>query len=174
MALLTNVRNFPITKVLVGTILMIPALVGVIWDEVLLAGPIMFLVAISQYVLGDVLGFVVAYIAFCLLCAAIGLSLLTVWLRFFAKKEQVQERLDKQPKNWRERLVLRLAKLARSIGALACAVLLGPVFGWPVFRLLGYSKRDVYRLTITAAWIFGGIWVPFYGGMWNFGFSRLF
>jgi hypothetical protein len=159
---------------LIWAVLAIPALAGIFWDEVLLAGPIMALVAAFQHLLGYIFGFAVAYIIFCLLWAAIGLSFLTVWLRYFAKKEQAQERLDKQPKNWRERLVLWLANLARTLGAMAGAVLLGPVFGWPVFRLLGYSKRDVYRLTIAAAWLFGAVWVPIYGlGLWGEGLSRI-
>ena len=181
MALLTTVRNFPIWRALIAAVLLIPAFAGVIWDEVLLAGPIIFLV--------ERLGFWLGYVVFCLAWSGIGLFVLSVWLRIepwvkehifskiFGKKEQPAEskQEEEKPKNWRKRLVLWIAGFARAIGALAAAVILGPVFGWSVFRLLGYRERDVYAFTIIAAWIFGGIWVPFYGlGVWGFGLSRLF
>ncbi|MDP2721007.1 MAG: hypothetical protein Q8O75_03650 [bacterium] len=181
MALLTTVRNFPIWRALIAAVLLIPAFAGVVWDEVLLAGPIIFLV--------ERLGFWLGYVVFCLAWSGIGLFVLSVWLRIepwvkehifskiFGKKKQPAESTqeEEKPKNWRERLVLWIAGFARAIGALAAAVILGPVYGWAVFRLLRYRERDVYAFTIIAAWIFGGIWVPFYGlGVWGFGLSRLF
>lgn len=182
MALLTTVRNFPILRGVIAAVLMIPVVAGVIWDEVLLAGPIIFLV--------ELLGFWPGYVVFCIIWAAIGLFILSVWLRiepwvrehvfskiFGAKEQPETEKVqtEDKPSNWRERLVLWVAGLARAVGALAAAVILGPVLGWSVFRILGYRERDVYAFTIAAAWIFGGIWVPFYGlGVWGFGLSRLF
>lgn len=181
MALLTTVRNSPITRAVVAGVLLIPAFAGAIWDEVLLAGPIIFLV--------EHLGFWLGYVVFCLVWAAIGLFVLSIWLRIepwvkehifskiFGKKEQPVETKQEEdtPKKWREKLVYWIAGFARAIGALAAAVILGPVFGWSVFRLLGYRERDVYAFTIVAAWIFGGIWVPIYDlGVWGQGFSRLF
>jgi hypothetical protein len=180
MALLTNMRNIGVTKILLGAILMIPAAAGVIWDEVLLAGPIIFLV--------NTFGFWLGYVVFCLVWAGLGLFVLSVWLRIepwvkehifskiFGKKQQaVGETKKAGSKNWRERLVLWIAGLARALGALAAAVILGPIYGWAVFKLLGYRERDVYAFTIVAAWIFGGVWVPFYGlGVWGLGLSRLF
>jgi hypothetical protein len=122
-----------------------------------------------------------------LIWAGIGLFVLSVWLRIepwvkkhilskaSGKKEQVEKEVREKSQSWRERLVLWIARLARAFGALAAAVILGPVYGWAVFKLLGYRERDVYAFTIMAAWIFGGIWVPFYGlGVWGLGLSRLF
>lgn len=182
MALFTTVRNFPIFRGLVAIVFAIPVIAGVVWDEVLLAGPIIFLV--------EVLGFWLGFVVFCTLWAALGLFVLSVWLRIqpwvtkhitskiFGKKEEpveTEEEEEKEPSNWRKRLVLWIANFAKALGALAAAVILGPVFGWPVFRVLGYRERDVYAFTIAAAWIFGGIWVPFYAlGIWGFGLSRLF
>ncbi len=182
MAILTTVRNFPVFRWIATAVLLIPVTAGIIWDEVLLAGPIIFLV--------ELLGFWLGYVVFCTLWAALGLFVLSVWLRIepgikkhifskiFGKKEkpiEVGKETEKEPSNWRKRLVLWIAGFAKALGALAAAVILGPVFGWPVFKILGYRERDVYLFTIGAAWVFGGIWVPFYGlGVWGFGLSRLF
>ncbi|OGY30393.1 MAG: hypothetical protein A3F35_03010 [Candidatus Woykebacteria bacterium RIFCSPHIGHO2_12_FULL_45_10] len=171
--------SHPVVRILVGAGLAIPAAAGIVWDEVLLAGPIIFLV--------NFLGFWLGYVVFCLAWAGIGLFVLSVWLRIepwvkrnifskiFGKKEAKPEVERSEPANWRERLVLWIANLTRTLGALAAAVVLGPVYGWTVFKLLGYKERHVYAFTIAAAWIFGGIWVPFYGlGVWGFGLSRVF
>ncbi len=181
MALLTTVRNFPVTRALVWAVLAIPALVGVFWDEVLLAGPIMALVATFQHLLGYFPGFAVAYVVFCLFWTALGFFLFTLWLRiepWFRKtlklKEREQKPTEEKKHTWRERLVLRLAQTAKILGVLTVMVMLGPALGWPAFKLLGYTERDVYTLTVAAAWIFGGIWVPIYGlGVWGEGLNRL-
>ena len=181
MALLTTVRKFPVTRALIWSVLAIPALAGVFWDEVLLAGPIMFLVAVSQYVLGDVLGFIVAYIVFCLAWMAIGFFFFTLWLRIeplvrriLRLKEKENPPVEERKHTWRERLVMYLARTAKILGVLAAMVVLGPTLGWPAFKLLGYTEREVYILTIVAAWIFGAIWVPIYGlGVWGEGLNRL-
>lgn len=58
--------------------------------------------------------------------------------------------------------------VSRSFGALVVMGAVGPAFGWPLFRLLGYSRPTTYALTLSAAAVFGGIWVPFYGlGVWS-------
>ncbi len=55
----------------------------------------------------------------------------------------------------------------RSFAALVSMMLLGPALSWLLFRLLGYSDRTTYALTVAAAPVFGAIWVPFYGlGVW--------
>lgn len=183
--MLTTVRNNSVLKSAIGLVLAIPTIAGVIWDEVLLAGPIIVLV--------NFLGFWLGYVVFCFLWAAVGLFVLSIWLRiepwvqrnvlskiFGQKQDKEEGERVTAPTNWRERIVLWFAGIARALGALAAAVILGPVFGWPVFKLLGYRERDVYALTIAAAWIFGAIWVPFYGlgvwglGVWGLDLSRLF
>jgi hypothetical protein len=174
----TQKRN-GVSRVLFTTVLAIPALAGVIWDEVLLAGPIIFLV--------KVLGFWLAYFVFCALWAGLGLFLLLVWLRvepwvrehFLGPKKIAETSSDnleqEKARDWRERVALSLAKIAKILGALTAGVLLGPVFGWPLFKLLGYNQKQVVGLTISASFIFGAIWVPFYGlGVWGLGLSRLF
>ncbi|OGY22898.1 MAG: hypothetical protein A2172_03085 [Candidatus Woykebacteria bacterium RBG_13_40_15] len=176
LALLTTAKR-PL-RFAITALLAIPVIAGVVWDEVLLAGPIIFLV--------DVFGFWLGYVVFCLAWAGIGLFVLSVWLRIepwvkkhllhpiFGKRESKNKK-EERSKSWRERLVFWFARMTRAIGALAAAVILGPVYGWAVFKLLGYRERDVYILTLIATWIFGAIWVPFYGlGVWGFGLSRLF
>lgn len=161
----------------VGLLLAVPAFVGVVWDEVLLAAPIVVLV--------EALGFWLAYVFFCIAWAAIGLAVLSVWLR---AEPWIKRRLGKAEsppdppggngklpsEGWKGRTIAWFAGIARVLGALAVGVLLGPVFGWPAFKLLGYNERSVYGLTFLTSWIFGAVWVPFYGlGVWGFGLSRL-
>lgn len=63
-----------------------------------------------------------------------------------------------------ERWVRRVASTAgprlRSFSALVTMVYLGPVLGWGLFRLLGYTRKSTYALTVLAAPIFAAIWVP--------------
>lgn len=181
MAILTNAKNIPVIRWIIALILLIPAIAGVIWDEVLLAAPII--------ALREIFGFWPGFVIFCLIWAGMGLFVFSVWLRIEpwvkthvfekifglkAKTENEAEQAEK-PQNWRERLVMWISGFARSLGALAAAVILGPVFGWSVFKLLGYRERDVYAFTFVAAWIFGAIWYPFYAeGVWGFGLSNLF
>lgn len=52
--------------------------------------------------------------------------------------------------------------------------MLGPALGWFLFRLLGYSGRSVYALTLLSAPVFGAVWVPVYAlGVWKL-LERLF
>lgn len=73
------------------------------------------------------------------------------------------------------RLENRVRSIARTAGptmpsmaTLLSMTLLGPALSWPLFRLLGYSGRSVYALTLAAAPVFGAVWVPAYGlGVWS-------
>lgn len=56
----------------------------------------------------------------------------------------------------------------RSLAALVSMTVLGPPLGWPLLRLLRYSRRSVYALTLLAGPVFGAVWVPVYGlGVWS-------
>ena len=57
---------------------------------------------------------------------------------------------------------------ARSLAVLLTMVVIGPALGWLLFRLLGYSGRSVYALTVLSAPVFGVVWVPVYAlGVWS-------
>lgn len=177
--MLETVKQSSFTKVVIGVLTFIPAFALVFWDEILLAGPIIFLV--------ELLGFWFGYVVFCLIWYVMGLITLTLWpkirpfiLSFFSwllskdftSKSGENSEVAAKEENWRTRLVLWLANIARVLGALAAAVLMGP-FSWTVLKLLGYKERAVYIFTFVAAWIFGAIWVPFYAlGLWANGIER--
>ncbi|OGY24596.1 MAG: hypothetical protein A2Y57_01970 [Candidatus Woykebacteria bacterium RBG_13_40_7b] len=171
-----------IVVLLLAAIGLIGAIAGTVWDEVLLAGPIMFLVAGFQHLLGNIIGFGVAYVVFCPLWIGIGFFFFTAWIkiepwlkRILGIKDKEQQTAKEFEHTWRARLVLYLAKIAKIFGVLATMVVLGPTLGWPAFKLLGYKEKDIYKLTIIAGWIFGAIWVPIYGlGVWGAGLSRVF
>jgi len=58
--------------------------------------------------------------------------------------------------------------ISRSLGALASITMLGPPLSWPLLRLLRYSRRSVYALTLLGGPLFGAVWVPAYGlGLWS-------
>lgn len=154
-------------KILSAVALVAITVIGFALGEFLLAGPIVFLV--------ELLGFWLGYVAFCLIWGGIGLFVLAIWDRFIGRSRPVEKTGKGNPRNWRERLVLRIARAARSLGTLAAMMILGPVFAWAIFKLLGYRKCEVYALTIASAWTFGALWVPFYGlGVWGLGLSRVF
>jgi hypothetical protein len=218
-------------------LLSIPAAGATVWDEILLAGPIVFLV--------EVLGFALGLVLFILIWAALGIGAMAtidfVWprvaraldplmkrsasrsadgeraeksgwlpvvaisvasaillaallavlliasgIRDWIADHQVDlgmflataivifailvvvDRLTRGLENWVRSIAGTGGSTLRSMGALVTMVVLGPVLGWPLFRLLGYSRRSTYSLTLAAAPIFGGIWVPFYGlGVWG-------
>src|SRR3990167_1386725 len=73
MATVSTQRRGGLSRMLFATILAIPAFASVVWDEVLLAGPIIFLV--------EWLGFWLGYFVFCAVWAGLGLLFLLVWLR---------------------------------------------------------------------------------------------
>ncbi len=69
-------------------------------------------------------------------------------------------------------MVRRVADTAgpatRWLATLAAMAALGPALSWLLFRLLGYSGRTNYALTLAAAPVFGAVWVPFYAlGAWS-------
>jgi hypothetical protein len=71
-----------------------------------------------------------------------------------------------------ERWVRRIASTAglgvRSFATLLSMIILGPAVSWLLFRLLGYSDRSTYALTLAAAPAFGLVWVPVYAfGVWG-------
>ena len=167
MATLTNAKRGVVARFLAASTIAAIAVLGFVFGEALLAGPIVFLV--------ELLGFGLGYVAFCLIWAGIGVIVLTLWNLFFAKRQSAKRTAKGKPSNWRERLVLWFSGFARSSGTLAAMIILGPFFAWTIFKLLGFRERNVYVLTLISAWIFGGVWVTFYSiGVWDFGLSRLF
>jgi F0F1-type ATP synthase membrane subunit c/vacuolar-type H+-ATPase subunit K len=240
-------RRATATKVLLAGALALPAAALTAWDEVLLAGPIIFLV--------EALGFALGFIVFTAAWAALGLAVLAlvdfVWSRIGPSVERASDRglnfvaayLDRakhlpraatylaaglsvpaaafgaaayvallgrttvdflgdnregiavgfliaagmlvlvgvlnlvrrEAEAW-VRWVSGVARpLLRPLAALVAMVVFGPVLGWPLFRLLGYTRASTYYLTLVAAPVFAAIWVPFYGlGVWALGVSRVF
>ncbi len=76
-------------------------------------------------------------------------------------------RLGRSLERWIRSIAGTASPAMRSFAALVSMMLLGPALSWLPFRLLGYSGRVVYALTLVAAPVFGAIWVPFYGlGVW--------
>jgi len=76
-------------------------------------------------------------------------------------------RLGRTFENWVRSIADTAGPAMRSFAALVSMILLGPALSWLLFRLLGYSGRTTYALTLVAAPVFGAIWVPFYGlGVW--------
>lgn len=226
-----SLRRLPILL-----LLSVPAAAATMWDEVLLAGPIVFLV--------QALGFALGLASFIAIWAAIGLiGLLAVDVAWPRLKPLVQpllgrfntatasegqgghdaarswvsvgtaagvgaavtvsavfrneitewagehavdlalivgvasaifvalvivDRVSRGIELWIRSIGATAAPALRFVGVLAAMVVFGSVLGWPVFRLLGYSRRSTYALTLVAAPVFGGIWVPFYGlGIWT-------
>jgi hypothetical protein len=172
-----SVRKLLPVRIGIAAILLIPGTLLVIWDEVLLSAPIILLV--------ELLGFWPGYVAFCLIWGGMGFFSLMVWVRvepwcreripwLFGKKERPEPE-EFQPKNWREKLVVWAARIARFFGAITATVVIGPILAWSIYKLLGYSLRQIYAMTFISTWIFGAIWVPFYGlGVWGLGLDRLF
>ena len=76
-------------------------------------------------------------------------------------------RLGRRLEKWVRSVAETASPAMRSFAALMSMVLLGPALSWLLFRLLGYSGRATYALTLVAAPVFGAVWVPFYGlGVW--------
>jgi hypothetical protein len=70
--------------------------------------------------------------------------------------------------NWVRSVAETAGPIRRSLGALASMTVLGPALSWPLLRLLRYSRRSVYALTLLAGPLFGAVWVPLYGlGVWS-------
>lgn len=76
----------------------------------------------------------------------------------------------RQVEAWVTRVAQIARPLLRPLAALVSMVVFGPVLGWPLFRLLGYTRATTYYLTLVAAPVFAAIWVPFYSlGVWSLG-----
>lgn len=77
-------------------------------------------------------------------------------------------RLGRRFEKWVRSIAETASPAMRSFAALVSMILLGPAFSWLLFRLLGYSGRATYALTLVAAPVFGAVWVPFYAlGVWS-------
>lgn len=80
----------------------------------------------------------------------------------------VLDLMRQRVESWVKRIARVGGPVLRPLAALLTMVYLGPVLGWPLFRLLGYEGCTTYVLTLLAAPIFAGIWVPYYGlGVWG-------
>ena len=152
------------------------AFILVFWDEILLAGPIIFLV--------KVLGFWPAVIAFSATWAVLDVISLTIFdrawvrikpvlvsyirsvkqvLRMHVPKEEVIEEEVEKARGWREAVVLWLANIFRPLGAIATGIFLGGPFGVPMYRVLGYKGWGGYAWALAMTPVYGFIWVSFYG-----------
>jgi len=77
-------------------------------------------------------------------------------------------RLGRVLESWVRRVADTAGPLLRSVAALLSMILLGPAMAWLLFRLLRFSRRSVYALTLVAAPVFAAVWFPFYGlGVWG-------
>ncbi len=77
-------------------------------------------------------------------------------------------RLGRGLERWARSIADSGGPAMRWLAILLAMALLGPVFSWLIFRLLGYSGRSTYVLTLVAAPVFGAVWVPFYVyGVWG-------
>ena len=75
--------------------------------------------------------------------------------------------LGRRFQKWVRSIAETASPATRSFAAFVSMVLLGPALSWLLFRLLGYSDRATYGLTLVSALVFGAVWVPFYGlGVW--------
>jgi hypothetical protein len=80
----------------------------------------------------------------------------------------VMGRLGRGLVEWVRHISGTAGPLLRWLGTLTAMAVLGPAFGWLLFRPLGYSRRAIYGLTLAAAPVFGAVWVPLYGlGVWG-------
>ncbi len=69
--------------------------------------------------------------------------------------------------SWVRGIAETASPATRSFAAFVSMIMLGPAFSWLLFRLLGYSGRATYALTLVAAPVFGAVWVPVYAlGVW--------
>ncbi len=77
-------------------------------------------------------------------------------------------RLGRGLESWVRRIADTAGPLLRSFATLLSMILLGPAMAWLLFRLLRFSRRSVYALTLASAPVFAAFWVPFYGlGVWG-------
>lgn len=77
-------------------------------------------------------------------------------------------RIGRAIERWVRRVADSAGRATRLLATLVTMVVLGPALSWLLFRLLGYSDRTTYALTVAAAPVFGIVWVPFYAlGVWE-------
>ncbi len=77
-------------------------------------------------------------------------------------------RLGRGLERWVRSIADTAGPAMRWLANLLAMALLGPALSWLIFRLLGYSGRSTYVLTLVAAPVFGAVWVPFYAyGVWG-------
>lgn len=86
----------------------------------------------------------------------------------------VMARVGRSVERWVRNVASAAGPATRSLAVLVTMAVLGPALGWFLFRLLGYSGRSVYALTLLSAPVFGAVWVPVYAlGVWKL-LERLF
>lgn len=77
-------------------------------------------------------------------------------------------RLGRALQSWVRRVADTAGPATHLLATLVTMMMLGPALSWLLFRLLGYSARSTYALTLVAAPVFGAVWVPLYGlGLWG-------
>jgi len=80
----------------------------------------------------------------------------------------VMARVGRGAERWVRNAASAAGPATRSLAVLVTMVVLGPALGWFLFRLLGYTGRSVYALTLLSAPVFGAVWVPVYAlGVWK-------
>ena len=124
-----------------------------------LAAAVAAVIAFAGVAFGDHRGDVVAFF----IAAAVVLAVLLVMAR-----------VGRSVERWVRSAASAADPAARSLAVLVTMVVVGPALGWFLFRLLGYSGRSVYALTLLSAPVFGAVWVPVYAiGVWKL-LERLF
>jgi hypothetical protein len=77
-------------------------------------------------------------------------------------------RLGRGLERWVRSIADTAGPATRWLANILAMAMLGPALSWLVFRLLGYSGRSTYVLTLVSAPVFGVVWVPFYAfGVWG-------
>ena len=98
-----------------------------------------------------------ADLAMFLIAAAVVLAILLVIAR-----------IGRGIQSWVSGVAATAGPATRSFATLVAMAALGPALAWLLFRVLGYSGRTTYALTLAAAPVFGAVWVPFYAlGVWE-------
>ena len=124
-----------------------------------LAAAVAAVIAFAEGGIGDHRGDVVAFF----IAAAVVLAALLVMAR-----------VGRSVERWVRNVASAAGPATRSLAVLVTMAVLGPALGWFLFRLLGYSGRSVYALTLLSAPVFGAVWVPVYAlGVWKL-LERLF
>lgn len=72
---------------------------------------------------------------------------------------QFEGRSGRGQEGLRRRWIAQAAQIAKPFGALVNSVFLGPIFGIPVFRALGYQGLWLYVWVLVGSLIFGAVWI---------------